>query len=471
VVSTLNRSRPSTGIQYSLSQLPSPPCLALVNYSSLPFISLPVRVLRHWQVAFAFIYIYINPNTIVKTTSIVAVWYENAGGRGSRLSRLSASPTGTRTGITLSLRQRHSAKGCTNAMPLWDTAAKGDKSSHTPNTKQLYLYEYGLFEDITVMKLVMNTAFLLLLSSRVASAFMMPSPRQQKSSSSLDMAQVGIFFGTSTGNTETAADLIYEAFGEDVAAEPIDVDELEAGKLSEVFGEYDALIVGTPTWNTGADTERSGTGWDELYYTKFPELKSQLDGKKVAVFGLGDQISYAENYADATGELHDVFTSLGCTMMGAWSQEGYEHADSKSIRGDKFCGLLLDMVNQEELSEERVHKWVAQLKDEGILSGDASSSAVSASPETHVVNGHMTVPMDDSGAGQHLTQSEGENAKLREQLEENSQMLDQSIDAHAAGGFTPHTNHMSGKTMWISQDGRQSYMTVEAPTQTKNVSP
>jgi flavodoxin I len=341
------------------------------------------------------------------------------------------------------------------------------------------LYEavhlYGLFKDITVMKLVVKTTVFLLLSSRVAWAFIIPSPHQQKSASSLDMAKVGIFFGTSTGNTQTAAELIYEAFGEDVAAEPIDVDELEIGKLSQVFGEHDALVIGTPTWNTGADTERSGTGWDELYYTKFPELKSQLDGKKVAVFGLGDQVSYAENYADATGELHDVFTSLGCTMLGAWSQEGYEHVDSKSIRGDKFCGMLLDMVNQEELTEERVHKWVAQLKDEGILSGDASSSAVSASPatstETDLVNGGMTAPMNDTGAGQHLTELEGENAKLRKKLEENSQMLDQSIGAHATGGFTPHTNHVSRKTMWISQDGRQSYMTVEAPTQTKNVSP
>jgi flavodoxin len=29
----------------------------------------------------------------------------------------------------------------------------------------------------------------------------------------------------------------------------------------------------------------------------------QIAGKKVAVFGLGDQISYSENYADASGEV------------------------------------------------------------------------------------------------------------------------------------------------------------------------
>ena len=28
-----------------------------------------------------------------------------------------------------------------------------------------------------------------------------------------------------------------------------------------------------------------------------------IAGKKVAVFGLGDQVSYSENYADASGEV------------------------------------------------------------------------------------------------------------------------------------------------------------------------
>ena len=60
----------------------------------------------------------------------------------------------------------------------------------------------------------------------------------------------------------------------------------------------------------GADTERSGTGWDEVYYGEMENL--QLSGKKVAVFGLGDQISYSENYADASGE---VSSSISFTII------------------------------------------------------------------------------------------------------------------------------------------------------------
>ena len=77
-------------------------------------------------------------------------------------------------------------------------------------------------------------------------------------------AKVGIFFGTSTGNTENVADLIAAEFGDD-AEGPFEIDDAQ-GSIAARFAEYDALIVGTPTWNTGADSERSGTGWDEVYY-------------------------------------------------------------------------------------------------------------------------------------------------------------------------------------------------------------
>ncbi len=30
------------------------------------------------------------------------------------------------------------------------------------------------------------------------------------------------------------------------------------------LASYDGLIVGAPTWNTGADSERSGTSWDDV---------------------------------------------------------------------------------------------------------------------------------------------------------------------------------------------------------------
>lgn len=288
---------------------------------------------------------------------------------------------------------------------------------------------------------------LLLAAPTTVRAWIVPTPRAAvaRSATTKLQAQVGIFYGTSTGSTMTCAEAIYEAFGPQVAAEPLDIETIEPGQVAAAFAEHDTLIVGTPTWNTGADTERSGTGWDDLYYTQLPAMQQTLNGKRVAVFGLGDQQSYSDNYADATGELYDVFESLGCIMMGAWSQEGYEHDDSKAIRGDKFCGLLLDMVNQEDMTQERVKKWVEQLKSEGIL--QASDSGTVAAP--------TTTATPEAVAGTNIIEEE----ELKDTLEDFSSTLDENIALHSSGGFIPHTNPSTGKTMWTSADGRRSFVT------------
>jgi hypothetical protein len=77
-------------------------------------------------------------------------------------------------------------------------------------------------------------------------AFVIPQRHYAASSLSLGMANVGIFYGTSTGSTEDVADQIKDAFGDD-ADGPFDVDALE-GSVRENFEKYDAIICGTPTW-------------------------------------------------------------------------------------------------------------------------------------------------------------------------------------------------------------------------------
>ena len=109
-----------------------------------------------------------------------------------------------------------------------------------------------------------------------------PSPGLAiRSSTALD-ASAGIFYTTQTGNTETVAGYIADAADlemEDIA--DVEDDEIE---------ELDTLIVGAPTWHTGAETERSGTEWDTWLYENLPDI--DVKGKNVAVFGCGDQISY-----------------------------------------------------------------------------------------------------------------------------------------------------------------------------------
>jgi len=63
-------------------------------------------------------------------------------------------------------------------------------------------------------------------------------------------SKIGVFFGSSTGATESAAELIVEKFGSEIAEGPFEIDTLQ-GNLGKKLDEYEALVVGTPTWNTG----------------------------------------------------------------------------------------------------------------------------------------------------------------------------------------------------------------------------
>lgn len=171
----------------------------------------------------------------------------------------------------------------------------------------------------------------------------------------LCMMAVGVFYSTTTGNTEGAASYFQGAIG----VEPKEISEIAPGDLAT----YDGLIVGAPTWHTGADTMRSGTAWDDV----LEEIKGlDLAGKHVAVFGCGDSAGYSDNFCDAIEELHSTFQATGAKLIGLVDASGYTYDDSKSVVDGKFLGLPLDEDNEDDLSEERVKAWVAQLKAEGM---------------------------------------------------------------------------------------------------------
>ena len=149
----------------------------------------------------------------------------------------------------------------------------------------------------------------------------------------------------------------------DFDAAGLEAEEIGDASNSDVEG-MDGIIVGAPTWHTDADTERSGTTWDDWLYSTLPDL--DLSGKKVAVFGVGDQQSYNDYYCDAAGELYDLFEAKGCTMVGMTSTDGYDHSASKAEKDGKFVGLMCDEDNQYDQSEGRASAWIEQLKGEGV---------------------------------------------------------------------------------------------------------
>ncbi|MBW4514322.1 MAG: flavodoxin FldA [Timaviella obliquedivisa GSE-PSE-MK23-08B] len=170
------------------------------------------------------------------------------------------------------------------------------------------------------------------------------------------MATIGLFYGTQTGNTQMVAEMIQKEFGGENVVELFDISQADA----DDFEPFSFVILGCPTWNIGElQSDWLGFYDDELEKIDFSD-------KKVAYFGVGDQIGYADNFQDAMGILEEKILELGGTTVGYWSSEGYEHSASKAIKNGKFVGLALDEDNQSELTDERIKAWVMQLKLEGV---------------------------------------------------------------------------------------------------------
>ncbi len=166
------------------------------------------------------------------------------------------------------------------------------------------------------------------------------------------MKKIGLFYGTSTTKTATIAKKIKEAFG----TAKIDIIPVE-NAWEKDFKEYDNIILGVSTWFDG----ELPSYWDEVK----PELESlDLKGKKVAVFGLGDQVKYPENFVDGIGILAETFVSAGADIVGFTSTDGYKFERSQALKDNKFIGLAIDIENQSKLTDDRVKNWVEQLKKE-----------------------------------------------------------------------------------------------------------
>lgn len=167
------------------------------------------------------------------------------------------------------------------------------------------------------------------------------------------MSKIGLFFGTTTGKTESVAETIQQEFGGDRVVAMYNIADVEAID----FDDYQYLIIGCPTWNIG----ELQSDWDGF----FPELDDiDFSSKKVAYFGTGDQVGYADNFMDALGILEEKISEQGGATVGYTMTEGYEFSESKALKNGKFVGLAIDEDNQSELTDERIKTWVAQLKKE-----------------------------------------------------------------------------------------------------------
>lgn len=161
------------------------------------------------------------------------------------------------------------------------------------------------------------------------------------------MKTTAIIYGTNGGNTKTVAKKIAARIQ---GASLLDVSAIG---IAELEG-FDNLILGTSTWGMG-DLQDD---WEAF----LPQLKkANLDGKNVALFGLGDSSAYPDTFVDGMGILYEALLNKPCRLIGSVQAEGYTFESSRAFDGAMFAGLPLDEDNEYDKTDERVRLWVDDL--------------------------------------------------------------------------------------------------------------
>lgn len=158
------------------------------------------------------------------------------------------------------------------------------------------------------------------------------------------MTPIAIIYGTNGDATKDVAEKLTAIIPESTV---FDVAKL---KITDIEN-FDNLILGASTWGLG-DLQDDWEGF-------LPELQQvNLEGKTVALFGLGDSAMYADSFVDGMGILYKGISKTGCTMIGAVSTNGYTFDDSVAVIGDEFVGLAIDEDNEDDLTDTRINEWV-----------------------------------------------------------------------------------------------------------------
>jgi flavodoxin I len=171
----------------------------------------------------------------------------------------------------------------------------------------------------------------------------------------MQVRSIGVFYGSTTGNTEEAADELTRVLcsNSDALVRASSVSGLDPARLLE----FDALVIGCPTWDEG-ELQRD---WD-CFMRRIGGLR--LDGKPVALFGSGDALCYPDTFQDALGILGTELRARGAHLIGRWPTDGYHFTASKGVEDGQFLGLALDTDDSWSTIKARIATWAAQLLKE-----------------------------------------------------------------------------------------------------------
>jgi flavodoxin I len=155
-----------------------------------------------------------------------------------------------------------------------------------------------------------------------------------------------LIYGSDSGATRAVANKIAKK----IPAKVIDIKKATTAD----FETCDLLILGVPTYGGG----ELQVAWEE----NIDALKNaDIAGKKVALFGLGDQATYPDCFLDAMGILYDIVVEKGAEVVGSADNDDFEFEASMALRDGRFVGLAVDQDNQSSKTDKRIAAWIARL--------------------------------------------------------------------------------------------------------------
>ena len=162
--------------------------------------------------------------------------------------------------------------------------------------------------------------------------------------------RIKLIYGSDTGNTELVTEDLVKLLG--------NVEVTTVADLTSEDWDHDKFILGIPTWYDG----ELQSDWED-YFDTFKEI--DFTDKTVAIFGLGDQLGYDEWFCDGIGILAEVILKNGGRVIGYTDKDesyDFDTTPKSIIKDDVFYGLCIDEDNQAELTQDRLSKWVEQIK-------------------------------------------------------------------------------------------------------------
>ena len=164
------------------------------------------------------------------------------------------------------------------------------------------------------------------------------------------MKKIGLFYGTTGGRTTGVVDEFDFNLRDDVEI-------FDVANGIEKIKEFENLILVTPSY---------GFGELEAHWEAVIEdfKKIDLNGKTLALVGLGSQTTFGESFVGALEVLYKIIIKNGGKVIGLTSTDGYHFEECEAIVEGKFMGLVLDEENQDDMTPDRIYEWLEVIKPE-----------------------------------------------------------------------------------------------------------